>query len=151
MLSRGGRLGILCCAGLLAAMPASAGLVVHDADEVLRRFTTEHHGILYFLDPDGERYELVTRIDDPAISYQGGGAFFPVETAQVAHALEAIQFPLDGLDGEIFVLPYPRRTRLDSEASGTALIISPGVWPLTDSQVHMLVAHEVGHLVQHAF
>ena len=132
-------------------MPASAGLVIHDADAVLHRFTTEHNGILYFLDPDGERYELVTRIDDPAISYQGGGAFFPVASAQVAEALRAIQFPLDDLDGEVFILPYPRRARLDSEANGSALILSPGVWPLTDSQVHMLLAHEVGHLVQHAF
>jgi hypothetical protein len=135
----------------LTAGAVQAGVIIHDADEVLRDWTVEDAGRLYFLAPDGTRWELVTQIDDPAILYQGGGAFFPVDRALVEGALAAISYPLDSVDGEVFILPYPRRALLDSETQGRALILSPGVWPLSESQVHMLVAHEVGHLVQHAF
>lgn len=106
---------------------------------------------MFFLDPDGSEWELVTRVDDPAILYKGGGAFFPADRASVEGALASIPYPLDSLDGDVFILPYPRRAMLDSEARGRAVIVSPGVWPMAESQMHMLVAHEVGHLVQHAF
>jgi hypothetical protein len=138
-------------AGLSIAVPVQASLVVHDADDVLRHFTKEDGGRMFFLDPDGSEWELVTRVDDPAILYKGGGAFFPADRASVEGALASIPYPLDSLDGDVFILPYPRRAMLDSEARGRAVIVSPGVWPMAESQMHMLVAHEVGHLVQHAF
>ncbi len=138
-------------AGLCIALPVQANLVVHDATQVLRNYTKEDDGRLYFLDPDGTEWELVTRINDPAILYKGGGAFFPATRASVEGALVSISYPLDTLEGDVFILPYPRRAMLDSEARGRSVIVSPGVWPLAESQVHMLVAHEVGHLVQHAF
>jgi hypothetical protein len=138
-------------AGLCNSLPVQANLVVHDTADVLRNYTKEDGGRLYFMDPDGSEWELVTRIDDPAILYKGSGAFFPASCASVEGALASIPYPLDLLDGDVFVLPYPRRAMLDSEARGRSVIVSPGVWPIADSQVHMLVAHEVGHLVQHAF
>ena len=138
-------------AGLCISLPVQANLVVHDTADVLRNYTKEDGGRLYFMDPDGSEWELVTRIDDPAILYKGGGAFFPASCASVEGALASIPYPLDSLDGDVFVLPYPRRAMLDSEARGRSVVVSPGVWPMAESQVHMLVAHEVGHLVQHAF
>jgi len=149
--SRAGRLGAFFIAGLCISVPVQASLIVHDANDVLRHYTKEDGGRLYFMDPDGSEWEMVTRIDDPAILYKGGGAFFPADRAFVDDALASIQYPLGTLDGDVFILPYPRRAMLDSEARGRAVIVSPGVWPLGASQVHMLVAHEVGHLVQHAF
>ena len=71
---------------------------------------------MFFLDPDGSEWELVTRVDDPAILYKGGGAFFPADRASVEGALASIPYPLDSLDGDVFILPYPRRAMLDSEA-----------------------------------
>ena len=149
--SRAGRLGAFLIAGLCIAVPVQASLVVHDADDVLRHFTKEDGKRMFFLDPDGSEWEMVTRIDDPAILYKGGGGFFPADRAFVEGALASIPYPLDMLEGEVFILPYPRRAMLDSEARGRAVIVSPGVWPMAEPQVHMLVAHEVGHLVQHAF
>ena len=150
-LSRAGRLGAFFIAGLCIALPVQGSLVVHDATDVLRNYTKEDGERLFFLDPDGSEWELVTNINDPAILYKGGGAFFPASRASVEGALASIPYPLDSLNGDVFVLPYPRRAMLDSEARGRSVIVSPGVWPQTESQVHMLVAHEVGHLVQHAF
>ena len=150
-LSRAGRLGAFFLAGLCIALPVQASLVVHDATDVVSNYTKEYEGRLYFMDPDGSMWELVTNIDDPAIFYKGDCAFYPASRASVEGAIASIPYPLDALEGDVFILPYPRREMLDSEARGRAVIVSPGVAAMSDAQVHMLVAHEVGHLVQHAF
>lgn len=137
-------------AGLTTPAAAAAGVVLRSAPEVLADWTVREDGRLYFQGPDGVRWELVTSVDDPVIQYRGGGAFFPVEVEQVESALAAMDPRMDPGDIEIFVLPFPRRDLLDSNSEGLTVILSPGVWPLTLGQVHMVVAHEVGHCVQQA-
>jgi len=137
-------------AGLATPAAAAAGVVLHSAPEVLALWTVREDGRLYFQGPDGVRWELVTTVDDPVIQYRGGGAFFPVPVEHVESALAALDYPMDRVGIEIFILPYPRRTLIDSNAQGQTVFLSPGVWPLTQAQAHMLVAHEAGHCVQQA-
>jgi hypothetical protein len=133
-----------------ASVSAAAEIVIHPPDEVLTRWTAKAGGKLYFQSPEGETWEMVTAIDDPAILNPGQGAFYPLDPQVVREALDAITVPGQLLSGDVFLLPYPRRDLLDSSAGDQAIYLSPGVAPLPPDRVHALVAHEVGHLVHKA-
>lgn len=97
--------------------------------------------------PEGDVWEFITSVDDDAILNKGRGAFFPGSAVAVQSAIESIGFPVSTLDVTIFILPYPRRNLLPSSAGARTIYLSPGVSPMSENQVHSLIAHEMGHLV----
>ena len=147
----GGRVTRSFCvlAALLFAFTAPAGsaITLPSAHEFLSRDTVASGGNLFFQSPEGTVWEFITDVNDPAILNKGQGQFFPISPVDVKNAIAAIQYPVAGLDIDIFILPYPRRGLLQSNASNNVFYLSPGVAPHSVSQIHSLVAHEVGHVV----
>ncbi len=128
----------------------SAGFTIHDASKVEREFCRWEDGRLYLVLPSGARFELVPSTLDAAITNPGDGTFHPFEAAEVRSALEAVQFPLDRLFADIYILPYPRRGGLESAAGPGLMLLSPGVRELSLEHQHSEVTHELGHVVQYA-
>jgi len=127
------------------------GLVIHDAASTLRDYCQlDADGVLWLVLPGGQRFELITSTTDPAIANPGDGAFHPFDAGVVAQAMAAVSFPLDALDADIFLLPFPRRGGLDSAAGPKLMLLSPGVRPLGLEQQHAEFVHELGHVVQYA-
>jgi hypothetical protein len=126
----------------------ATGLVVHDATETLERYcVTDSAGTLWLALPDGTSWELITSTQDPAIANPGDGAFHPFDASEVRATLVGVRYPLAGIDAEVFILPYPRRSGLTSAAAPGLILLSPGVRPLAVATQHATVTHELGHLV----
>lgn len=135
----------------LGAGATSGALAIHDADETLRDWCrADSEGRLWFEPAGGVRFELVTSVLDAAIANPGDGSFHPFERAEVEAALGELAYPVSGLRVDVFILPYPRRSGLESAAGPGLVLLSPGVRPLTREQQHAEVAHEIGHVVQYA-
>ena len=128
---------------------AAAEVSVHMPDEILAEWTVRSGDALFFHGPNGDYWEFIDDINDAAIRNKGEGAFFPVDSATVVAALDDISYPIASLSFDVFILPYPRRGLLPSNADGTCIYLSPGVVPLSAQQIHALVAHETGHIVHH--
>jgi hypothetical protein len=150
----GAKLATLVLPAMLAlgvAPGVSAGVVIHTAEEILSQQTVVSGDNLFFQDAEGKVWEFITDINDESISNPGAGGFFPASDVIVRDALQAIQFPIKSCEVEIYLLPYPRRGLLKSSASGKAIYVSPGVAPYPETQLHALVAHEMGHIVHRQF
>ena len=65
-------------------------------------------------------------------------------------ALAAVRFPLGAVSAEVFLLPYPRRTQLESAAGPGLILLAPGVRALSRAHQHAEFVHELGHVVQYA-
>lgn len=142
---------VLCnLVGAASARTAEGAVAVHGPDEVLADWTVTSGGTLYFHAPGGRYWELVTDIQDPVIINKGQGSFFPATPADVEAELAAVG-PAAELDADVFILPYPRRSLLPSNAEGRFIFLSPGVTPTNASQVAALVAHELGHIYHRTF
>lgn len=103
---------------------------------------------LVFTDAQALTWELVTHFNDPAVTNQGEGRFYPVNAATVASALAQLDPAIQSrLSGTIYILPYPRRDLMHSSSDGQAIYLSPTVVPATVEMVHFLLYHEIGHLV----
>jgi len=127
------------------------GFVIHDATETLRDFCeTDESGALWFALPGGSRWELVRSTSDPAILNPGDGAFHAYDVAEVRATLTEVGYPIERLSAEIFILPFPRRSALESAAGPGLILLSPGVQPLTPEHQHAELVHELGHVVQYA-
>jgi len=146
---RGLLLAAATCAALAHPGRATAGVRIYSADEVLSEWTFSSGGHLFFRDPDGGLYEFITDINDADILNHGRGDFFAADMAMVREAVDAVDYPFDACDMEVFILPYPRRGLLVSSAGDRSVYLSPGVVPYADVQVHALIAHEMGHVVHH--
>ncbi len=146
------RLGLVLGAVLLS-LPVSAGAapILHGPDEVLERDCVWEAGKLYFAPATGGRWELIPSTSDAEVLNPGDGEFHPMSLATVAEALAAIAYPLAGLDYHVYVLPYPRRSQLESATADGILYLAPGTRPYADAVVHAVVTHEVGHLVHRAY
>jgi hypothetical protein len=129
---------------------ALAGLTIHGVEETLRDFCVEQDGSLWLVLPDGARHELVTSTSDAAIVNAGDGSFHPFDEATVREALTALRAPLAPLRADVFILPYPRRSGLESAAGPGLILLSPGVRPLSTEQQHAELVHELGHLVHYS-
>ena len=130
---------------------APRGFVIHDADETLRDYcVTDENGVIWFALPGGTRWELVRSVTDPAILNPGDGSFHPYDAAEVRAALANVRYPLERLSAEIFILPFPRRSALESAAGPGLILLAPGVQPLTPEHQHAELIHELGHVVQYA-
>ena len=134
----------------IAARSTASGLRIHEPDEVMRDFCRrEEDGSLWLVIPGGATWELVTSTMDGAIANPGDGSFHPFDAAEVEAALSQVRYPLDGLDADIYLLPYPRRGALDSGAGPGLILLSPGVAPISAPQQHAEFVHELGHVVQY--
>jgi len=147
-------LGLLLLAAVARSdeLPAgctTSGLMVQGPDATLRDFCREEDGRLWLYLPDGARFELVTSTADPVIANPGDGSFHPFDEAVVRAALAEVRFPLAQVSAQIFLLPYPRRSGLQSAAGNGLVLLSPGVWPLSAQQQHAELTHELGHVVQY--
>lgn len=134
---------------LSAAQVRVSGIVVHDAQETLHSFCREQDGRLWFELPNGLRWELVTSTADAAIANPGDGQFHAFEASEVDAALAQVRFPLQNVSAEIFILPYPRRSSLESAAGRGLILLSPGVRPLSREHQHAELVHELGHVIQY--
>ncbi len=131
-------------------IPVTSGITVHDASETLRDWChTDANGVTWLTLPGGATFELISSPLDPAVSNHGDGRFHPFDAGEVRAALAAIQYPLDDVAAEVFILPLPRRSGLTSVAAPGLILLSPGVYPLTRAQQHAEFVHELGHLVQY--
>jgi hypothetical protein len=127
-----------------AATSPVQGVTVHPAAEVLANYVTWNGSQAIFHAPDGD-WPLVT---DATQFSAGDGGFHPMPQAEVESALKGVSFPLDGITAEVFILPYPRRDVVASSASPGCLVLSPGVREYGREEVHFVVTHELGHVVQ---
>jgi hypothetical protein len=126
-------------------------ITIYTPDYVLANFTHREGGRLVFTDRHGVAWRLV---EDPAsdvISNKGDGAFHPCDPLEVGAACEGIDYRIEDLDVEIFVMPFPREDLLDCSAEEGAIYLSPGMYEVPPEHVHMVVAHELGHCVQCRF
>jgi len=148
------RLAVFAALSALAALvagPASARVRIHSPEEVVAFHCFESSGHVFFKDAEGRLHELITDTSDPLITNKGDGSFHAPSITEVRTALDAIAYPLDELDFDIYVLPYPRRGVLVSSAGERSIYLSPGVLPYRDFQIHSLIAHEVGHILHNRF
>lgn len=134
----------------VSASTSASGLVIHGPGETLRDYCRQEDGILWLVLPGGTRFELVTSTSDPLIANAGDGSFHPFDESVVREALSQVGFPLAGLSADVFILPYPRRTGLQSAAGAQLILLSPGVLALTAEQQHAQFVHELGHVAQYA-
>jgi hypothetical protein len=145
---------ILFAAVAFGPEPATAesvsGLTIHGPGETLRDFCVEQNGALWLVLPGGARYELVTSTSDPAIANAGDGSFHPFDETTVRMALASLRAPLAPVRAEVFLLPYPRRSGLESAAGPGLILLSPGVRPLSTEHQHAEFAHELGHVVHYS-
>ena len=134
----------------LAGSGTASGLTIHGPEETLRDFCLWQDGKLWLVLPGGSRYELVTSTADPVITNAGDGSFHPFEEEQVRAALAALRHPLGSVPADVFLLPYPRRSGLESAAAPQLILLSPGVRPLAPEHQHAEFVHELGHVIQYA-
>jgi hypothetical protein len=127
----------------------AAVLTIHGPDEVLRDYCVEKDGVLWLMLPGGARFELIVSTDDPAIVNKGDGRFHPFEPSQVRVALASLRAPLAAVQAEVFLLPYPRRSGLESAAAPGMILLSPGVRELSPEHQHAEFVHELGHVVHY--
>lgn len=150
---------------LATGAPASARAAItcriHDAQEVLSALVSAPSGPasqagaarpLQFVDPAGRAWELITDINDPAILNRGSGAFHAASAAVVQDAFDAlVPDGLGDLTVDVYLLPYPRRALLASNADERGIYVSPGVHAYATTQLHALIIHELGHAYQYKF
>ena len=129
---------------------APAGLDIHGVEETLRDFCVEQNGALWLVLPGGARHELITSTSDPAITNAGDGSFHPFEETTVRTALASLRAPLAPVPADVFILPYPRRSGLESAAGPGLILMSPGVRPLSPEHQHAELVHELGHVVHYS-
>jgi hypothetical protein len=148
---------------ILLAVPASAGPGIVAASGPMTRITVltpddlapsihEEGGVLIFRAPNGDVWELIPSPSDPEISNPGDGSFHPYPAEETVAAVRAIESEFTaGVEATICILPLPRRGLLDSSAAEGIIYLSPSVRPMAVSQIHAVVAHEMGHVVHRAF
>jgi hypothetical protein len=118
---------------------------------VLANYVFEQDGKLYLAVPSLQAWELITDVSDPDITNKGDGAFHTFDRTVVEQAIAETLYPLDQVELEIFILPYPRRGALDSSASTGKMFLSPGVYQYIPEQEHYTVTHELGHVIHRRF
>jgi hypothetical protein len=128
---------------------AASGIRIVDPEGVRARFLVAD-GEALRVEVDGRSWELVTDPADSALSRLGDGTFHPMAPEEVRAALEALEPAPRGLEGLVLILPYPPRPMLRSSCTDRTILLAPGIREVAPAHVHATVAHEVGHLLQHA-
>ncbi|MBD3162229.1 MAG: T9SS type A sorting domain-containing protein [Candidatus Eisenbacteria bacterium] len=146
-------LGLLAPIGPAAADLLPTGIEILAPETVMsERSRVDSDGTLYLLDAEGVLRRFVISTADSVISNPGSGEFHPLEEDRVRAALQAIdpRF-LSQLGFTIYLLPYPVASPLNSWAGERTIYLSPGVYAMSEVQLHQLVAHEVGHILHRYF
>lgn len=68
---------------------------------------------------------------------------------RVEEAIRAVNYPIQPLEILVVILPMPRRQIPESSAEGRVIFLSPGRVGYPEEHIHYIVAHELGHVVQH--
>lgn len=127
----------------------AAGLRIVGPERVLSESCEWRGGVPWLVLPGGLEYELVATVDDPAITNRGDGRFHPFDPAEVARAFTDVRYPLGGVHADVILLPYPRRSGLESAAAPGLILLSPGTRAIPAEQQHAEAVHELGHVVQY--
>ncbi len=122
---------------------------IHRPEDLLASSIVRNGSAARLVVDSGLQYDLVTSAGDPVLPNHGDGAFHPMSVEAVAAAIGAIRLTNADLQVEVFVLPYPRRSILDSSAREGMVFLSPGVREVSDYAVHFTITHEVGHVYQY--
>lgn len=159
--SRPGRAALLLAALALLTLTAATAAAelqtsgsapevrIHSPEQTLRDYCRRDlDGRLWLEIPGWVSCELVLTTSDPAIANPGDGAFHPFDEAEVRGALAEVRYPLGAIRADVFILPYPCRSGLESAAGSQLILLSPGVRPLPREQQHAEFVHELGHVVQ---
>jgi hypothetical protein len=129
----------LLTAGLAGGEEVQVGrLTVYSCEEV-GRFCFREGSSRYIEFPGTQRWALL----------EGESLYRPMPVGEVAEALGQISFPLQTLDGDIVILPVPRRDMVESTAEGTVVFLSPGRVDYPREHIHYTVTHEMGHVLHH--
>ena len=95
----------------------------------------------------------VTYISLPGIPQwplvESGEDYCAMPAARVEEAIQAIEYPIRDLEIQVVILPVPRRHLSESSAEGRVVFLSPGRVEYPNQHIHYIVAHEIGHVVQH--
>jgi len=130
---------------------AGGGIVVYGPAYVLENYIHREQGKFVFTDPEGREWPLIDDPASPLIANHGDGAFHPFDPGVVADAIETISYPMQKVEIEVFLLPFPREEVLECSAGDGTIYLSPGVYEIPDVYAHAVVAHEAGHCVQRKF
>ena len=129
---------------LITAAQGAAGVVsvngvcVWSGDSVLEHVRDTDGGS--FIDfPGTLQWALEGRVED----------FRPMSLETVIEAVGAVDYPIENLGIQIVILPVPRRLLPESSAEGRVIFLSPGTTDYPEVHIHYIVAHEIGHAVQH--
>ena len=134
----------------VAADARPGTVTIHSADQVLRDLCHSEDGVLWLTLPGGANFELITSTADPAITNPGDGRFHAYAASEVRAAIAGARYPLAGIGADVYLLPYPRRSGLESCAGPGLILLSPGVRELSAEHQHAEFTHELGHVVQYA-
>jgi hypothetical protein len=120
---------------------------IFTADYLAERTETVGDRVEIRLD-NGERFTVITDINDPSIRNKGDGEFHPFPKDLVLECLSQIQYPRMNLAVDVFVLPYPRASVLSSSAAAGRIFLSPHVLDISREGAAYIIAHELGHVFQ---
>jgi hypothetical protein len=105
------------------------------------------------LDPYLETRDGVTRVCLPGThrwALTGSDEdYHAMPVAQVEEAIRAVRYPIRDLEIIVVILPRPRCRVPESSAEGRVVFLSPGRVDYPVEHIHYIVAHEMGHVVQH--
>lgn len=113
--------------------------------DVLREQLTRRGDTDVLLLDDGRTLDVITDIDDPAISNHGDGEFHPFDADATLDALSQVSQPNLHMSVTVYLLPYPRRSILVSSTSGAEIFLSPHVLDIRPEVASYIVTHELGH------
>ena len=138
-------------AGALAAVeivtPLGIRVVVHDAEEVARRWVVRDEATVRFRHPTAGDLELLTGPDDPRLTRTGAEPFVPLDPIAVAGEIGGFEAITPLVSVEIFLLPSPPVETLGSFSRRDAIFLSPGFGPIPNATLAALVAHEFAHVL----
>jgi hypothetical protein len=134
-------IAIACClfASPVAGDEITVGAVTVYSGPDVERFVVHRDGVNYIAFPGGRMWALTG----------GGATFFPMPPEEVVEAIGAIEYPLEGIESHVLILPVPRRDLTPSSAEGFVIYLTPGRLQYPKEHVHYTVTHEIGHVVQH--
>ena len=118
---------------------ASVGGIAIVSGSDLDRYLETRDGITYISVPGTCEWALA----------MSQGEYHAMQAGRVEEAVRAIDYPIQDLEILVAILPVPRREIVESSAEGRVIFLSPGRVGYPEEHVHYIVAHEIGHVVQH--
>ncbi len=131
---------VLAVSSPLGAEVLTVGNVrIHTAADV-ESYCRQSGGETYLCFPGTRDWKL-----SPGAPLQG----HPMQMEVVAEAVCGVDYPMDGIDIDILILPVPRQDLPNSSAEGSVIFLSPGRVQYPLDHIHYTVVHEIGHVIHH--